>query len=124
MPMDKPHIFSATLGLSAPWSITSIRFSSEDNRLDIDIIYDGGAAIKCPECGCDAHTQALDDETWYHSDFFRYTAYLHARVPLVECANCDGCRRVAVPWARPGTKFQRMESQRLPADTDPSLNPS
>ncbi|HEY5974017.1 MAG TPA: hypothetical protein VIU41_04685 [Geobacteraceae bacterium] len=122
--MDKPQIFSATLGLSAPWSITSVRFSKEDNRLDIDIIYDGGSVIKCPACGGDAQACSHHDETWYHSDFFRYTAYLHARVPLVECANCAEHRRVTVPWARPGTKFQRMDSLELPAGADPSATPA
>ncbi len=43
--------------------------------------------------------------TWRHLDFFQHQAYLHARVPRVECALECGVRKVEVPWARPGSGF-------------------
>ena len=40
------------------------------------------------------------------SDFFQYEAYLHARVPRVNCPN-EGCgvKQIQVPWARAGSGF-------------------
>jgi hypothetical protein len=44
---------------------------------------------------------AYDTEmmTWRHLNFFQHEAYLHARVPRVNCSAC-GIKRVTVPWAR------------------------
>jgi transposase len=43
-------------------------------------------------------------KTWRHLNFFQHQAFLHARVPRIDCPDC-GVRLVAVPWARPGSGF-------------------
>jgi hypothetical protein len=102
--MDHPAIFSATLGLSHPWQITAVSFSKEGKRMDITIDFAHGCNFTCPTCGAEGKTCGAGKETWHHHDFFRYNAYLHARVPCIECA-CCGVITVERPWNRAGSKF-------------------
>jgi transposase len=44
------------------------------------------------------------EKSWRHLDFFQHQAFIHARVPRVECPEC-GVKAVEVPWARPGSGF-------------------
>jgi transposase len=102
--MESPYFFAATLGLSHPWQITSVSFAKEERRLDIDIDHTGSGVITCPTCGKETVACDMENETWYHEDFFRYTTYLHARVPRIECA-CCGIQTMERPWSRAGSKF-------------------
>jgi len=38
-------------------------------------------------------------------DFFQHQAYLHARVPRVECSKGCCVKQVEIPWARSGSGF-------------------
>ena len=44
------------------------------------------------------------EKVWRHLDFFQYAAYLHARVPRVQCPE-HSVHLVPVPWAREGSGF-------------------
>ena len=101
--MEQPPIFSATLGLSPPWHIRSMSFSKEERRVDIDIDFANGSTFTCPICGEDVPVCKTENETWHHHDFFLFTAYLHARVPVVRCFSC-GMNAVKRPWAL-GSEF-------------------
>lgn len=106
--MDNTHLFTAALGLVAPWTVVSIDFAEENGsasgRLDIGIDFARGSQLPCPECSalCKAHD--TKSQSWRHLDFFQHEAYLHARVPRVRCA-VHGVKKVDVPWARPGSGF-------------------
>jgi hypothetical protein len=104
--MDQLTIFSATLGLSLPWQVTSVSFDSESNRLDICVEYTQGSPLVCPLCGAQGASCSETRETWYHKDFLRYGTYLHARVPQVDC--CSGLVPLERPWCRAGSKFSRI----------------
>jgi len=106
--MDQPAIFSATLGLSHPWQITAVSFSKEEKRLDITVDFSQGGAFTCPTCGKEVKICEAEKETWFHSDFFRYATYLHARVPQIECSCCGMCK-VERPWSREGSKFALLQ---------------
>jgi len=108
MYMKQPTIFSATLGLSHPWQITDISFCREERRVDINVDFIHGSTFPCPLCGEAGKTGAVEDETWHHKDFFRFAAYLYARVPRVECTTC-GVLPVARPWMNSGSKFTLAE---------------
>jgi transposase len=54
--------------------------------------------------GAEAKAYDTTHETWRHLNFFQYAAYLHARVPRVECHRC-GVKKIAVPWSRSGSGF-------------------
>lgn len=107
--MEQMAIFSATLGLSPPWSVTAATFAQESNRLDLRIEYVQSTPWECPECGrkAAAHMAEMTAEVWYHEDFFRHATYLHALVPATTC----GCGCAVVldrPWSRAGSKFARL----------------
>jgi len=107
--MEQMAIFSATLGLSPPWQVTSASFATGSNRLDIGIEYGRGSALDCPLCGGKGTSFPAEtaEETWYHDDFLRYVTYLHARVPLMACC-CGGRFHLERPWSRAGSKFSRI----------------
>lgn len=105
MQMELPTIFSSTLGLSPPWQISEVSFAKDENRLDITLEYLNENNPSCPFCGSKSTHCLLQNETWYHEDFFRYATYLHARVPHIEC--CGALIPVDRPWMNSGSKFTR-----------------
>lgn len=104
--MQTEALFGMALGIVPPWEVTEIAFSKESNRLDITIDFQRGATFVCPVCGAPAPAYDTTEKTWRHLNFFQYEAYLHARVPRVNCPN-EGCgvKQVQVPWARAGSGF-------------------
>lgn len=102
---DRVGLFQAALGIAAPWHVTKAEFDAERGRLDIFLDFPRGARFACPEGDEDAcAVHDTEDKTWRHLDFFQHQAHLHARVPRVGCP-AHGVRRVALPWARPGSGF-------------------
>ena len=106
--MERFAIFSATLGLSHPWQITSVSFSDKEKRIDIDLEFAQKENAPCPVCGEERRCCDVENETWRHHDFFRYIVFLHARVPRVECT-CCGSGPVERPWTRIGSKFTHVQ---------------
>lgn len=105
--MDESGLFTAALGLTAPWRVTRIEFDEQDSRLDLFLDFPRGARFPCPakDCGevsCPVHDTA--DKTWRHMDFFEHKAFLHARLPRVRCP-VHGVRQAGVSWAREGSGF-------------------
>lgn len=98
-------LFARALGLQAPWQLSRVTFSEEDRELHLYLDFKRGGRFSCPECGRE-ELAAYDTEQkqWRHLDFFQHQAFLHARVPRVECPE-HGVRQVQVPWARPGSGF-------------------
>ena len=104
--MQPEALFGMALGIVPPWEVTEVSFSKESNRLDITIDFQRGASFVCPVCGALAPAYDTTEKTWQHLNFFQYEAYLHARVPRVNCPN-EGCgvKQIQVPWARAGSGF-------------------
>jgi len=106
--MGRLRIFSATLGLSPPWKITSVGFAEGSNRMDISVELMQGNTLICPICGAQGVpvSGAPETEIWYHDDFLAYATYLHARVPSLVC----GCGAFPLqrPWCRAGSRFSRV----------------
>ena len=103
--MRDVDLFQQALGLRAPWRVERSVFDAQGQRLDLFLDFEPGGTFPCPECGregCKAHDST--EKTWRHLNFFQHEAYLHARTPRVRCERC-GVKRVAVPWARPGSGF-------------------
>jgi transposase len=98
-------LFQLALGLVPPWMVADAKFDADKKRLDIEIDFKTGGRFACPECGqadCPVHDTVK--KTWRHLNFFQHQAFLHARVPRIDCSKC-GVRLVSVPWARPGSGF-------------------
>lgn len=99
------QLFSVALGLAAPWSVTRIEFTEEDQQLDLWLDFPPGSSFACPECqrpGCKVHD--TEKRTWRHLDFFQHKTFLHARRPRIKCPE-HGVKTAALPWARPGSGF-------------------
>ena len=98
-------LFQLALGLVPPWMVADAKFDADKKRLDINIDFKTGGRFACPECGkadCPVHDTVK--KTWRHLNFFQHQAFLHARIPRIDCPD-HGVRLVAVPWARPGSGF-------------------
>jgi transposase len=103
--MTNQELFQAALGLTDPWRVASSEFDAAAHRLDLYLDFARGARFPCPmgdEASCPVHDTT--DKTWRHLDFFQHQAYLHARVPRVDCP-AHGVHLADVPWARPDTGF-------------------
>jgi len=108
--MDELGLFTAALGLTAPWRVARTEFDAEQTRLDLYLDFPRGARFPCPAKGCTHGACPVHDtaeRTWRHLDFFQHKAFLHARAPRVRCPE-HGVRQVAVSWARPGSGFTML----------------
>ena len=108
------ELFSAALGLVAPWRVERSDFDAEAGRLDLYLEFPRGARFACPEPQCPERECPVHDteaKTWRHLDFFQYHAYLHAKLPRVRCSE-HGVRQVTVSWARGRDRGSRCCSRR------------
>jgi transposase len=103
--MESNLLFTAALGLQAPWQVAAIRFEPDQGQIHFDLTC-ASNRLNCPVC--DAADQPIHDRKsrrWQHLHFFQYQAFLHAPVPRVKCQQCGKVTQVPVPWARPGSGF-------------------
>jgi transposase len=105
MGVDIESLFTAALGLQAPWAVESADLDTAKHRIDFEVRCKA-KALSCPGCG--AADQGIHDRVrreWRHLDFFQFEAWLHAEVPRVACGSCGKTTQVLVPWAREGSGF-------------------
>jgi transposase len=103
--MDQGNqLFTLALGLVPPWMVEEVQFTAEEKRLDLHVNFPRGSRFPCPVCGQDCPVYDTQEKVWRHLDFFQHAAYLHARVPRVQCPE-HGVHLVPVPWAREGSGF-------------------
>jgi len=107
--MDQLDFISATLGLAPPWYVTAATVSKDGSRFNITVEYGRQAPLDCPCCGAQGGgSRVIENETWFHADFFSHPTYLIARVPRFSC--CD--TPLARPWCRPGSRFTEVALSR------------
>lgn len=98
-------LMQMVLGLEAPWTVADVTFDKAEGRMDLTLTYPKGSRFPCPSCGvADQPVHDTQERTWRHLDIFQHRAYLHAKVPRINCTKC-GVKQVAVSWARPGSGF-------------------
>ena len=73
--MDELGLFTAALGLTAPWRVARTEFDAEQTQLDLHLEFGRGAQFPCPaaDCAhgaCPVHDTA--ERTWRHLDFFQH----------------------------------------------------
>lgn len=98
-------LFTAALGLQAPWEVKEVEIDTAKRRIDFEVVCTA-KRLACPACG--SAEQGIHDRVrrdWRHLDFFQFEAWLHADVPRVKCDACGKVSQVAVPWARAGSGF-------------------
>jgi transposase len=105
MGVEVESLFTAALGLQAPWAVDAVELDTAKHRIDFEVRCKA-KALSCPACG--AADQGIYDRMrrqWRHLDFFQFEAWLHAEVPRVACTSCGKTTQVPVPWAREGSGF-------------------
>ena len=103
--MQEAELFAAALGLQSPWYVSHLSFSLENKKLDIEIDFERGSEFPCPCCKEPAKAHDTKKQSWRHMDFFQHQAYLHARIPRVNCPHGCGVKLIDAPWARSGSGF-------------------
>ncbi|WP_422136767.1 ISL3 family transposase [Endozoicomonas sp. ALD040] len=95
-------LFQTALGIASPWFIESVKFNTEQSRLDIYVNFQKGSTFRDSiedDPSGKAYT-AFDTvkKTWRHLNFFQHECYLHARVPRIK--RDDGrVRLIPPPWS-------------------------
>ena len=95
-------LFTAALGLQAPWSVNEVDLNTAKQRIDFTVT-SGAHKLACPHCG--APEQGIHDrldKQWRHLDFFQFEAWLHAKVPRVKCNSCAKTTQLDRPLADSG----------------------
>lgn len=107
--MNQLSLFSAALGLAAPWQVVDVRFDPTAGRIDFEVAFTPGTRFTCPHCGAE-HQPVHDtqEREWRHLNFFQFEAYIHAKVPRVRCEACAKTTQIAVPWARANSGFTQL----------------
>lgn len=98
-------MFTAALGLQAPWEVERVELNTIKHRIDFDLVCKA-KRLTCPACGVvDQGVHDRINKEWRHLDFFQFEAWLHASVPRVCCNACNKTTQLDVPWAREGSGF-------------------
>ena len=98
-------LFKKALNINDPWQLTNIDFNPDENRMDLYLDFILGTGFECPVCNrpeCSVYD--TKEKVWRHLNFFQYKAFLHCRVPRVECTQC-GIHQIEIPWARERSGF-------------------
>lgn len=105
MSLSTEALFTAALGLQAPWRVQRAELNTAKRRIDFDVVCTE-QRMTCPHCGVvDQGIHERVRRSWRHLDFFQFEAWLHADIPRVACSACGKTSQVAVPWAREGSGF-------------------
>lgn len=98
-------LMQIALSLDEPWTVSSVEFDKAESRIDLHLAFPKGSRFTCPACGLvEQGVYDTQERTWRHLDFFQHQAFLHAKVPRVNCSKC-GVKQVEVSWARPKSGF-------------------
>lgn len=122
--MNTNDLFRIALGIAAPWTVSRIAFSEDQQQLDLYLDFPAGSRFACPECGsggCPVHD--TQERTWRHLNFFQHKTYLHARQPRVNCPD-HGVKTAEVPWARPQVGFTLLMEAFILALVEHGMTPA
>jgi len=107
--MEAEALFTAALGLTSPWFVSSLDYDREGRNLVIQLDWKRGSRFPVAEEDDEGHgghypVHDSDERRWRHLDFFECRCELVARLPRVKM---DDGRVVtaSVPWARKGSGF-------------------
>ena len=97
--------FGKLLGLEGPWQVHPAQLDLLRGRVELEVAWDEGAAVVCPECRkeCGRHDHAPERE-WRHLNVMQFLTVIKARVPRCRCPE-HGVKTVRTPWAEPSSHF-------------------
>lgn len=97
--------YALLLGVGSPWEVKNVELKLGEKQVEIELVWQWGAAAKCPECGgdCSIHDCA-PERTWRHLDTMQFTTLIRGRTPRAKCPE-HGVKTMSVPWAAPQGRF-------------------
>ncbi len=108
--MEKLPIFTAALGISAPWYIKHVYFEEIDNchRLFIEVAHKRRTKFEYDGVSCPVYDH--QKRRWRYLNFFQHECYLYGDIPRVQTE--DGhVHLVDVPRAMSGSSFTLLFEQ-------------
>src|SRR5262245_11115285 len=106
--MRDTELYRLVLGLERPWTVTKVKLSVEDERVDVWAGHEEGVRFPCSTCARELPLYDHSEErTWRHLDSCQFKTFLHARPPRVECPE-HGVRQVTLPWAESRARFTAL----------------
>lgn len=104
---DIRSLYTAVLGLRAPWDIERVETNLETGEVHVWVALPKGERWVCPECHAAAPIHDHQERTWRHLDTCQFKTLVHARVPRLNCPT-HGIKQLMVPWAEPGSQFTAL----------------
>ncbi|MFM8488825.1 MAG: transposase, partial [Bacteroidota bacterium] len=108
--MDELPIFTAALGIEAPWYIKRVYFETVDaqSQLFIEVAHRRRTRFECQ--GEKYPVYDHQKRRWRHLNFFQHECYLYGDIPRVKTRE-GNVLLVDVPWAKPGSSFTLLFEQ-------------
>lgn len=102
---DLKNHYSKLLGIDFPWVVQDIDLDLKSKKIDIQMLYEIGEGVECPECGtlCKAKDHA-EKRTWRHLDTMQFQTLIHAKIPRSDC-EVHGVKQIKVPWSESYSRF-------------------
>lgn len=97
--------YEQMLGLTDPWSVSSIDLDTEGLRLTIKISTQRGVKLPCPTCRklCPKEDHR-EERSWRHLDTMQFETIIKCRLPRIRCPK-HGIKTVNAPWADNYSRF-------------------
>lgn len=105
--MRDTQLYQQILGLSDPWTVTSVDLERSAGSVLVKVAPRPAAQFSCPTCGKSVPGYDRRTRRWRHLDTCQYTTILEASVPRLSCPE-HGVVTVAVPWAEPGSGYTAL----------------
>ena len=120
--MEDTLFFAKLLGIKAPWHVTQVTQDHKLSRVDLHVEHTGGVRFPCPICEkfCSVYDHAPERE-FRHLNVCQMAAYLHVRVPRVNCST-HGIQQIVHGLAESnGTITYEFESHILELEQECSI---
>lgn len=84
--MEDKAFFATVLGVKDPWHISRVELNATERRVDIYVAHRSKVRFPCPTCHkfCGVYDHS-DEREFRHLNVCQMAAYLHVRVPRVQC---------------------------------------
>jgi transposase len=106
--MRDTELYKHLLGVAAPWTVTRVELSVEQQRVDVWAEHASDASFSCPTCNepCGLYDHGAE-RCWRHLDSCQFQTFLRTRPPRVKCSE-HGVLQARLPWAEPHSRFTQM----------------
>lgn len=105
--MRDRELYGRILGLTAPWSVTSVELKPEQGEVLVFVTREETPALRCPECDRKCSRYDTRQRRWRHLDTCQYRTFLVGEIPRILCEE-HGVLQIGVPWADPGSRFSAL----------------